>query len=33
LEELMQPLRKMDPSDPCKYDFALFGVGVNKELF
>lgn len=33
LEELMKPLRKMDPSDPCKYDFALFGVGVNKELF
>lgn len=32
LEELMTPLRKMDPNDPCKYDFALFGVGVNKEL-
>lgn len=28
LEELMVPLRKMDPSDPVKYDFALFGLGV-----
>jgi len=28
LEELMVPLRKMDPIDPVKYDFALFGLGV-----
>ena len=28
LEELMIPLRKMDPVDPVKYDFALFGLGV-----
>lgn len=29
LEELMIPLKKMDPKDPAKYDFALFGMGVN----
>ena len=28
LEELMTVLRKFDPSDPVKYDFALFGIGV-----
>ena len=28
LEELMTTLRKFDPSDPVKYDFALFGIGV-----
>ena len=28
LEELMQQLRKMDPKDPVKYDFALFGLGA-----
>jgi len=32
LEELMEKLRKFDPLDPCKYDFALFGIGVNGEL-
>ncbi len=32
LEELMQNLRKLDPNDPVKYDFALFGLGVNKAL-
>ena len=26
--ELTQNLRKMDPLDPIKYDFALFGLGV-----
>ena len=31
-EELIHRLRKMDSEDPAKYDFALFGVGVNKEL-
>ena len=31
-EELIHKLRKMDSEDPAKYDFALFGVGVNKEL-
>ncbi|MDX1653258.1 MAG: TIGR02757 family protein [Brumimicrobium sp.] len=28
LEELMVALRKMDPHDPVKYDFALFGLGA-----
>lgn len=28
LEELMSKLRKMDPLDPVKYDFALFGLGA-----
>lgn len=28
LEELMTELRKMDPKDPVKYDFALFGLGA-----
>lgn len=32
LEELMKNLRAFDPIDPCKYDFALFGVSVNNEL-
>src|SRR5690606_462002 len=32
LEELMENLREFDPIDPCKYDFALFGVGVSGEL-
>ena len=26
--ELTSNLRKMDPTDPVKYDFALFGLGV-----
>ena len=28
LAELDSNLRKMDPEDPVKYDFALFGLGV-----
>lgn len=28
LEELMAHLRKFDPNDPAKYDFALFGIGA-----
>lgn len=28
LIELDEALRKFDPSDPVKYDFALFGLGV-----
>jgi len=32
LEELMDVLRELDPEDPCKYDFALFGIGVNNDL-
>ena len=34
LVELDSNLRKMDPIDPVKYDFALFGLGVfEKEHF
>jgi uncharacterized protein (TIGR02757 family) len=28
VEELTSELRKFDPSDPVKYDFALFGMGA-----
>lgn len=31
VEELTEVLRKLDPNDPVKYDFALFGLGVNKD--
>ena len=30
--ELTENLRKMDAVDPVKYDFALFGLGVEREL-
>ncbi|MEO0877875.1 MAG: DUF2400 family protein, partial [Bacteroidota bacterium] len=26
--ELTDNLRRLDPEDPTKYDFALFGIGV-----
>jgi uncharacterized protein (TIGR02757 family) len=32
VEELTKNLRKYDPSDPVKYDFALFGMGVSGEM-
>ena len=32
VEELTSELRRFDPSDPAKYDFALFGLGVNGEF-
>ena len=32
VEEVMEELRKADPNDPVKYDYALFGVGINKGL-
>ena len=32
LEELMSNLRTFDPEDPCKYDFAIFGLSANKVL-
>jgi len=33
VQELTQALRSFDPTDPIKYDFALFGMGVsNYEL-
>jgi uncharacterized protein (TIGR02757 family) len=28
LEELMTTIRRYDPNDPVKYDYALFGIGV-----
>jgi uncharacterized protein (TIGR02757 family) len=28
--ELTANLRKLDPSDPVKYDFALFGLGIEE---
>lgn len=30
VEELMQILREFDSDDPVKYDYALFGLGVNR---
>jgi uncharacterized protein (TIGR02757 family) len=30
VEELTSNLRKLDPRDPVRYDFALFGMGVFK---
>jgi uncharacterized protein (TIGR02757 family) len=32
VEELTEQLRKFDPVDPVKYDFALFGIGINSTL-
>ena len=32
VEELTSVLRMFDPYDPVKYDFALFGAGVNNEM-
>lgn len=32
LEELQTILLLMDPQDPVKYDFALFGLGINKKI-
>lgn len=29
--ELTENLKKLDPNDPIKYDFAMFGYGVNQE--
>lgn len=29
VEELTEALQLLDPSDPAKYDYALFGLGVN----
>ncbi len=31
-QELTANLRLLDPLDPVKYDFALFGLGVEREL-
>lgn len=32
VEEVMTELRKADPNDPVKYDYALFGVGINNGM-
>jgi uncharacterized protein (TIGR02757 family) len=32
VEELTEVLRLFDPADPVKYDFALFGLGVNEKF-
>jgi uncharacterized protein (TIGR02757 family) len=32
VEELTLILREFDASDPVKYDFALFGIGVNEKF-
>jgi uncharacterized protein (TIGR02757 family) len=32
VEELTGNLRKMDPEDPVKFDFALFGLGVFEDF-
>ena len=32
VEELTENLRQFDPADPVKYDFALFGMGVNEKF-
>jgi len=31
VEELTNTLKEFDSSDPVKYDFALFGIGVNQK--
>lgn len=30
VEEVTSELRKADPEDPVKYDYALFGAGINR---
>jgi hypothetical protein len=32
LRELDRQLRTLDPNDPVKYDFALFGLGVFEKF-
>lgn len=32
LTELDNNLRKLDSTDPAKYDFALFGLGINEQF-
>jgi uncharacterized protein (TIGR02757 family) len=32
VEELTGDLRKLDPADPAKYDYALFGMGIFEDL-
>jgi len=30
--ELTENLKKLDPLDPVKYDFALFGLGIEEKF-
>jgi uncharacterized protein (TIGR02757 family) len=32
VEEVTKTLRKFDPEDPVKYDFALFGLGIFEKF-
>ena len=32
VEEITANLRKLDPTDPVKYDFALFGLGIFEKF-
>ena len=32
VEELTLILRQLDSADPVKYDFALFGLGINEKF-
>ena len=32
VKEITTVLKTLDANDPIKYDFALFGIGVNKDL-
>jgi len=32
VEELTNTMKKIDPNDPCRFDFALFGLSIEKEL-
>jgi uncharacterized protein (TIGR02757 family) len=32
VEEITEKLRFFDAGDPAKYDYALFGMGLNAEL-
>ena len=32
VEEITEALRQFDPKDPVKYDYALFGMGLSKEV-
>jgi hypothetical protein len=33
VEELPYNLREFDTADPVKYDYALFGPGISKDIF
>jgi uncharacterized protein (TIGR02757 family) len=33
VEEITSNLKQIDPDDPVKYDFALFGIGVMEGKF